>query len=150
MDNNQDLDFKITMLLTGNGRMSNREISKKLGVSETTIRKRVQNLLNEEKIQVTAMINPLKITTGLLGNVRVRAKHGKVDTVAKKLEQIEELWYIDQLFGPAQFECEFFVKSQDQIATVADKIDKIDGVESIEVCFLVRHIKNHMGFGPSF
>ena len=42
---NEDVDYHIIRLLQKNGRMPNTEIAKKLGVSETTVRILLQNLI---------------------------------------------------------------------------------------------------------
>lgn len=51
-----DLDIKIYQLLRKNGRMSDTQIAKKVGVSITTVRRRRMRLQEEGILQITALI----------------------------------------------------------------------------------------------
>ena len=55
MDN---LDEKIFAILSKDGRASNAEMARALGVSEGTVRRRVTRLIDEEAIHTVAVINP--------------------------------------------------------------------------------------------
>ncbi len=61
-------DMKIIRLLQQNGRMSNTDIAKKAGVSETTVRYRMQRLTKEDYIQIVAMVKPVKLGFGIEGS----------------------------------------------------------------------------------
>ena len=74
-------DMKIIRLLQKNGRMSNTEIAKKTGVSETTVRYRLQRLTREDFIQIVAMVNPLKLGFGIEGIIRIKADIKAIDQV---------------------------------------------------------------------
>ncbi len=103
------IDYRITRLLQKNGRMPNTEIAKKLGVSEATVRNRLQALIKEERIQVLAVVNPFKLKSGILGNLRVKVQKKQLERVGNELSKLDELWYIAQLVGSAEF-CLFYLK----------------------------------------
>ncbi len=52
-----DIDIRITRLLGEDGRMSNTEIARRLGVSEATVRQRIKRLVKSGAIRVTAQAN---------------------------------------------------------------------------------------------
>ena len=138
---NSDIDYKIIRLLQKNGRIPNTEIAKKLGISEATVRNRMQTLIREKRIQVLAVVNPFKLKSGILGNLRVKAEKKQLEKVGNELSKLEELWYIAQLVGSADFDAEYYVSSQQEFGALIDKINKIEGIITTETSLLVRFIK---------
>ena len=63
-----EIDGKLIELLQRNGRASNIELARQMGVSEGTIRRRFRNLVKEEVIRVVAIPDASK-----LGEADVRA-----------------------------------------------------------------------------
>ncbi len=53
-----DIDISIIRLLQENGRVSNAHLARRLEVSEPTIRKRIDRLLEDQVIKVVAVIEP--------------------------------------------------------------------------------------------
>lgn len=138
---NGAIDYKIIRLLQKNGRIPNTEIAKKLGISEATVRNRLQTMIREERIQILAVVNPYKLKSGILGNLRVKADKNQIDKVGNELSKLDELWYIAQLVGTADFDTEYYVSSQQKFGALVDKINKIEGIIAIETSLLVRFIK---------
>jgi Lrp/AsnC family transcriptional regulator for asnA, asnC and gidA len=138
---NGDIDYKIIRLLQKNGRIPNTEIAKKLGVSEATVRNRLQTLIREEHIQILAIVNPIKLKSGMVGNIRIKAENKKLDQVGKALFNIDELWYISQLVGKEDFDAEYYVSSQGDFGRLIERIKNIDGILGIETSLIARYVK---------
>jgi len=138
---NRDIDYKIFRLLQKNGRIPNTEIAKILGISEATVRKRLQNLIQDERIQVIAVVNPFKLKSGIMGNLRVQADKKQLESVGNALSHLDELWYIAQLVGTADFDAEYYVSSQAEFGRLMDKLNKIEGIETFETSLLIRYVK---------
>ena len=138
---NGDIDYKIIRLLQKNGRIPNTEIAKKLGVSEATVRNRLQTLIREEHIQILAIVNPIKLKSGMVGNIRIKAENKKLDQVGKALFNIDELWYISQLVGKEDFDAEYYVSSQGDFGRLIERIKNIDGIIDIETSLITRYVK---------
>ena len=138
---NGDIDYKIIRLLQKNGRIPNTEIAKKLGVSVATVRNRLQTLIREEHIQILAIVNPIKLKSGMVGNIRIRAENKKLDQVGKALFNIDELWYISQLVGKEDFDAEYYVSSQGDFGRLIERIKNIDGIIGIETSLITRYVK---------
>jgi Lrp/AsnC family transcriptional regulator for asnA, asnC and gidA len=138
---NQDIDYEIIRMLQRNGRIPNTEIAKKLGISEATVRNRLQTLIKEEHIQVRAIVNPFKLKSGIAGNIRIRAEKNKIEHVGRELYKLDELWYISQLMGKEDFDAEYYVSSQNKLAVLMDKINNIAGILDVQTALIVRYIK---------
>jgi len=141
-DNIDEVDSKIIHLLKQNGRMRNTELAKKLKISETAIRKRLQRLFNNEIIQVVAIVNHRKIGYEIEGNIKIKIDTKKTEQVIQKLEVIDALWYIALLTGGADFDVEFSVKSQGDLKDLLANINNIDGVINAEPSFRLQLVKN--------
>jgi len=138
---NGDIDYKIIRLLQKNGRIPNTEIAKKLGVSEATVRNRLQTLIREEHIQILAIVNPIKLKSGMVGNIRIKAENKKLDQLGKALFNTDELWYISQLVGKEDFDAEYYVSSQGDFGRLIERIKNIDGIIDIETSLITRYVK---------
>jgi len=104
-------------------------------------------MIKDGQMQVVAIVNPLENSSGILGNVKIKADNSKLDEVGHALEKLEGLWYIAQLSGATDFDMEFFVDSQKEFGKLVGKINKIDGVIDVETSLTVRFLKNNWRFG---
>jgi Lrp/AsnC family transcriptional regulator for asnA, asnC and gidA len=147
-----DMDSKIIALLEQNGRIPNTELAKKLKISETTARKRIKRLVDNDLIKIVAIRNRTKLGYGTNGNIRIRADTKKTKMIASKLSKMDEIWYIAQLAGSDEFDLEFSVKSQYDLLILLDKINKIDGIISTRPSIrlqLVKHLGEFMASFPT-
>ena len=55
------IDCQMIELLQKDGRISNTDIAKEIGLSEATVRTRLNRLIQEEFIQIVAVSNPIKL-----------------------------------------------------------------------------------------
>jgi Lrp/AsnC family transcriptional regulator for asnA, asnC and gidA len=136
-----DIDYKIIRMLQRNGRIPNTEIAKQLGISEATVRNRLQTLIKEEHIQVLAVVNPIRLKTGIAGNIRIQVEKSKIEYVARELSKLDALWYISQLMGKEDFDAEYYVSSQSELGGLMDSINRIDGIVDVHASLIVRYIK---------
>ncbi|MEN8244032.1 MAG: Lrp/AsnC family transcriptional regulator [Thermodesulfobacteriota bacterium] len=140
-------DMKIIRLLQKNGRMSNTEIAKQTGVSETTIRYRLQRLTREEFIQIVAMVNPLKLGFGIEGSIRIKADIKAIDQVAEKLKAIDSLYFVARSMGAYDFDAEYYVKSSSELKELIDTINAMQGVTDTDVSTVLDYVKERYDFG---
>ncbi|MCG6909338.1 MAG: Lrp/AsnC family transcriptional regulator [Deltaproteobacteria bacterium] len=140
-------DMRIIRLLQQNGRMSNTDIAKKAGISETTVRYRLQRLTKEEFIQIVAMVNPLKLGFGIEGSIRIKADIKAIHKIAEKLKAIDSLYFVARSMGVYDFETEYYVKSSTELKTLIDTINAIEGVLDTEVSTVLDYVKERYDFG---
>ncbi|MEK6193757.1 MAG: Lrp/AsnC family transcriptional regulator [Deltaproteobacteria bacterium] len=135
-------DCRIIELLQTDGRMPNTMIAKKLGISEATVRSRLNRLIKEEYVQIVAVSDPLKLGFGVCGIMKIDVDIKKIDTVSRELSKIEQLWYIVHATGSAYIYAEFNAKSIDDLNDViSNRINKIDGLLKTETNLVLKFIK---------
>lgn len=142
------IDSKIICLLQKDGRMPNTEVAKKVGITEATVRNRLQRLLKNEVFQIVAVCDPFKIGFQIMGNIKINIQAEKSEHVIRELEKHQELWYIALVSGNSDLDVEFLVESLQHLKVLLhDKINKIDGVNRTETSFLLEHVKHTYEWG---
>ena len=135
-------DCRIIELLQEDGRMPNTMIAKKLGISEATVRSRLNRLTKEEYIQIVAVSNPLKLGFEIVGMLKIDVDIKKLDAVSKELSKIDQIWYIVHATGSAYIYAEFNAKSIDDLnEVIANKINKIDGLLKTDTSLVLKFVK---------
>ena len=144
------IDCQMIELLQKDGRIPNTEIAKKLGVSEATVRSRLNRLIEEEYIQIVAVSNPMKLGFEIVGNIRIHVDIRKMDKIIKELKNLKPLWFIVQTTGGTGIDTEFVVKSLEELnELIFDKINKIDGIIRTETSLFLKYIKRQYDWGTA-
>jgi Lrp/AsnC family transcriptional regulator for asnA, asnC and gidA len=137
-----DIDSQIIKILNSNGRTPNTEIANKLKLSETAIRKRIKKLLDDEVIQIVAVVNQEKMGYVFRGNICIKTDIKKIDNVKNELNKIDRIWYIALLTGAFDFDIEFSAKSQEELRMLIDRINKMEGVIKTDVSIRLQLLRN--------
>ena len=144
------LDCQMIELLQKDGRISNTEIAKKMGISEATVRTRLNRLIEEGYIQIVAVSNPIKLGFKIVGNIRIHVEIKKMDMIIKELKKLKPLWFIVQTTGGTGIDTEFVAKSLDELnELIFEKINKIDGVIKTETSLFLNYIKRQYDWGTA-
>lgn len=144
------IDCRIIEFLQKDGRMPNTDIARKLGVSESTVRVRVNRLIEEEYLQIVAVSNPTKLGFGLVGDIRIHVNIKKMDAILKELRELKALWFIVCSTGNVDIIAEFVVESMDELKSlIFEKINKIDGVRSTETNIFMQFVKRRYDWGTA-
>jgi Lrp/AsnC family transcriptional regulator for asnA, asnC and gidA len=139
------LDCQMIELLQKDGRISNTEIAKKIGMSEATVRTRLNRL-----IQVVAVSNPIKLGFKIVGNIRIHVEIKKMDAIIEELKTLKPLWFVVQTTGGTGIDTEFVAKSLDELnELIFEKINKIDGVIKTETSLFLNYIKRQYDWGTA-
>jgi len=144
------IDCEIIRLLQKDGRIANTEIAKKTGISEATVRSRLDRLVKEHYIQIVAVSNPMKLGFKIVGNIRIYVEIKKMDQIIKKLQKLKPLWFIVQSTGGTGIETEFVVRDMDELnELIFENINRIDGVIRTETSLFLKYIKRQYDWGTA-
>ncbi len=144
------IDCKIIELLQKDGRIANTDIAKKIGISEATVRSRLDRLVKEDYIQIVAVSDPTKLGFKIVGNIRIYADIKKMDQIIKQLQKLKSLWFIVQSTGGTGIDTEFVVRDMEELNTlIFEKINRIDGVIRTETALYLKYIKRQYDWGTA-
>ena len=144
------VDCQMIELLQKDGRISNTDLAKEIGISEATVRTRLNRLINEEYIQIVAVSNPIKLGFKIVGNIRIHVEIKKMDEIIRELKKLKPLWFIVQTTGGTGIDTEFVVKSLNELNDlIFEKINKIDGIVRTETTLFLKYLKRHYDWGTA-
>ena len=128
------IDHEIIDLLSINGRMSFRQISKKVAKSHDTITNRYKKLVKNNIIKVVIQINPTKI--GFQGWMIIDLSFSPKASLSKKINElllIPNIIHLVKIEGLFDISIMVFVKDLDHLFKVQEKISKIEDLSKINI-----------------
>ncbi len=137
-----DFDRQIIALLHEDGRLSHVEIGRRLGLAEGTVRKRLERLVSQNIIRVTAVVEPAAVglTTTVL--VSIQAELGAMESVARRIAQIPEVHAVCIITGTYDILVEVLLPSSDRLLSfLIDRISTIPGVRRTETSQVLQMVK---------
>jgi Lrp/AsnC family transcriptional regulator for asnA, asnC and gidA len=123
------LDRQIISMLQADGRCSNREIARNLGVPEATVRYRVRRLTESGLLRITALVEPERLGYTLTAVVSLQAEAERVPEIARTLAAFPEVMYL--VITTGEFDIILtatFLDQDDLYAFLTDRLAKIQGV----------------------
>jgi Lrp/AsnC family transcriptional regulator for asnA, asnC and gidA len=134
-----DLDRHIMKLLRRDGRLSYAQIARTVGVSEPTVRKRVDRLLHAGAIVIEARVNPAPIGFPIDAMIGIRVVRGRVKEVGQKLAAMENVAYLAYLAGSFDIMIEAFLPDTEGLFKfLHEDLESIDGISSTETWHALR------------
>ncbi len=144
------MDCQMIELLQKDGRIPNTEMAKKLGVSEATVRSRLNRLIAGEFIQIVAVSNPIKLGFKIVGILRIKVDIAKIESVTKELSKLNAIWFVVHATGDSDIYAEFVAKSLDELNDlIFNKVYKIKGVVRTETSLILKYIKRRYDWGTA-
>lgn len=142
-----EVDERIVALLRENGRRSNRDIARAVGVTETTIRNRMRRLIDQEIIQVAARVNLSQLGHELNVHIGVFCESAQVADVAKELAAMSEVRFLSYVVGRYDLLIAAAFPTRDELlAFLLDRLGKIPGVQRTETLQDLRVVKRDYDF----
>ena len=92
------LDRQIVEQLSHNGRMSNLEVGRLLGVSEKTVRARIRRLMERDGMRIEAVFDQAPAQSRLI--VMLHSAPGQRFAVAARLAGIPSVWHVRDRIAP--------------------------------------------------
>ena len=142
------IDSQIVRLLQQNGRLPNTEIAKSVGISESTVRNRLNRLVSKGIVSITAIANPARLGFDVIGNFVIAIDHKKTDSILAELNNIKDLWYIAHTVGAFDFLVEFSVRSLEDLDRLLSEIHHIDGITQVKTSLLRKSIRASYAWWP--
>lgn len=138
-----DTDLVILNLLQEDASMPFTEIARRLKISESTVRKRVEKLRREGVIKkFTVVVDPLKLGFNAISIVGVDVEPSKILEVAQKLCELPEARYVATSTGDHMIMIEVWAKNtRDLLNIVDEKIGAVDGVKRICPAIILEKLK---------
>jgi Lrp/AsnC family transcriptional regulator for asnA, asnC and gidA len=145
-----DLDKLILQTLQEDGRAPFTHIAKQAGVSETTIRTRYRNLVEEGIIRSVGIVDPYALGFQAPALVGATVEPGMVNQVARAIAEIPEVSYLVMTLGRFDLMIEVFCRDLPHFTQLlTEQIQVIPGVCSTETLMIARSFKLSYRWSPT-
>ena len=135
-------DMKLLRLLQKNARMTNIEIAEKLSMSEATVRRRINNLVDRGFIRgFSALLDFKKMGNAVKVNVLAKVNKDDLETVANSLKKSKNVHIICQTMGNYNLYCELFFNNILELQEFTDKLSHNESVDGIEYYIVTKSFK---------
>lgn len=136
------LDWQIIEILEKNGRTPNNDIAKQLGVSEGTIRNRINRLIDSEFLRIRGQTNPneRKDETFVYMGIKIAVNRDSLK-IAKAISELSNVKAVSIVTGRYDLLVEVFVEPYNLIKFLSTELAKIDSITAVE-SIIALHCEN--------
>lgn len=138
------IDKKIINILMENGRMPASEIARRIGeVSERTVRYRIEQIVKNGYIQISAITNPKSLGYVVTADVFLEVESGEISNVANTVSEYECVSYVACSIGERDISIQVVGHDTDEVYQfVTNVIGKIPGVRKTTTSIVPLIIKD--------
>jgi len=135
-------DRRIISLLQLNGRRSNVDIARAIGVAEATVRKRIDRLLSEGVIRVVGVPTLDKVGVEVETIIMLKVDLRQVDQVGETLAAMSEVRTVKYTTGEADVVAEAVFSSDDDLLRfLTSRLARIRGIRATATSHVLKTIK---------
>jgi Lrp/AsnC family transcriptional regulator for asnA, asnC and gidA len=136
-------DRHIIALLQADGRQSNVEMARRLGLSEGAVRKRADRLLASGVVRVVALPDLEQVGLETKVIITMRVEPDKVDDVGNGLREMEEVRWVGYTTGEYDLICEAVFPSDEHLLQfLTHRLAALPGIRSTTTSHVLRALKD--------
>lgn len=138
------LDVQIVNLLMEDGRMACAEVARRIGnITERSVRYRLERLIQEGVIQVSAIVNPRIMGFSVVADVWLQVDSASIQAVAQKMTEYDCISYVAYSIGEPDVSVQVIARSNDEVYRfVTEVIGKIPGVRKTTTSIVPQVLKD--------
>jgi Lrp/AsnC family transcriptional regulator, regulator for asnA, asnC and gidA len=137
-----ELDKRVIRLLQDDGRMPNTEIARELRVSETTVRKRITQLVSRGLINIVAVPTPRAVGMNLSAIIGISILLPYMREISDQLKRQREVRYCGVSTGRYDIIVEaFFFDQQHFLDFISNRLGRMKGITGLETSIILDVVK---------
>ena len=122
--------------------MATREIARRCGLAEGSIRRRLTRLLEDDIIRVTVLTDPPSVNLLLSAFLMIKCRLGDMEVVSMEVARMPEVRYVAVVTGPYDLIVEAFFFSRRHLTTFLTKrLAKMQGVVDTQTSIVLQVAK---------
>jgi Lrp/AsnC family transcriptional regulator for asnA, asnC and gidA len=137
-----DLDRRLITLLMEDASQTNVALARELGVSDSTVRNRIQNLLQQEVMQLVAIIDPWKVGHRIQIFSGLEVDLNRAHEIANTIAELDEVTYVSFTTGEFDILMVAALRSQEELFNfLTIKLGRINGIRRIRTNQVLKTVK---------
>ena len=137
-----DLDRRLITLLMEDASQTNVALARELGVSDGTVRNRIQNLLQQEVMQLVAIIDPWKVGHRIQIFSGLEVDLARAHEIANTIAELDEVTYVSFTTGEFDILMVAALRSQEELFNfLTIKLGRIEGIRRIRTNQVLKTVK---------
>lgn len=142
-----ETDLRIIRLLQSDGRMTNMDVARALGMSEATVRKRVDRLISEKVIRVVALPDLAAVGYPLVVVVTLRVELGRVEQAGRAVAALPQVRWVSCTTGSFDLVLEAAFQSDEELwRFLTAELAAIPGIQATATAHVLRNFKSPAGW----
>jgi len=127
------IDRSIICELQKDGKISSRDIAKKLNVSDGTVRFRINKLIKKHILRITASLNPFAFVDGMIALVGMELEKRTHAATMARISSLSGVQSVCNVTGKYDLMVEVFLESREKLNTfLIDELSTIEGITTTE------------------
>src|SRR5579862_1419012 len=136
------LDAQIVTLLQEDGRRSNTDIARQLSVNEATVRKRIDRLVDDKTIRISAWADPLKLGYQTYANIEILVHPPFLEQAAAMIAQFPEIFFLGICTGRFDIlAVGLFVSNDHMYEFLSGRLANVRGIDRVSTSHIIRTLK---------
>ncbi len=142
-------DRKLLEMLANDGRRANVDMARAMGISEGTVRKRIDRLIASGLLRIVGVADPAAAGYGTRAWILLTTELARVDEVANRLADLPEVLSVQTVMGGYDVMAEAaFASDEDLKAFLSEQVAAIPGVLTSRTCHVARVLKRGHQWAP--
>lgn len=142
-----ELDLKIIAHLQEDGRMTFKDIAQDIGVTERTIRLRVNQLRESGILSIVGIVNPIKVGLKLIAAIQISVLQHSMEQCIEQLNALDEVRFIAITSGEYQLIIEVAFRSHEKLVEfIEKKLNNVAGIRKTNIIMELKIVKNEFRF----
>jgi Lrp/AsnC family transcriptional regulator, regulator for asnA, asnC and gidA len=137
------VDQHILSILEDNGRATNREIAESVGVSEGTVRNRIERLIRDDVLRIVGVTNPAKLGLNTAAVISISGELSRITDIAESIADADGVVYVGYTTGNADIIVLAFFPSNDELTDFMTKtLAAIPGITKVETNIILKPVRS--------
>lgn len=131
-------DLRIIGALRENGRRSIVDISQDLGIPRSTVKRRLDALIDQGVLMITPYVDSAKLGLAIHVHLNIRLAPERYSVAIQAIAELTEIRWVAVTTGPYDVVAEGFFASPDHLHEfIRDRFSIIDGIRSVETSVIL-------------
>jgi Lrp/AsnC family transcriptional regulator for asnA, asnC and gidA len=136
-------DQHILSILEDNGRATNREIAEAVGVSEGTVRNRIERLIRDDVLRIVGVTNPAKLGLNTAAVISISGELSRITEIAERVSAAQGVVYVGYTTGNADIIVLAFFPSNDDLTDfMTQTLAAIPGILKAETNIILKPVRS--------